>query len=281
MQVKTTAVIGLGTMGSQIGLVFAQGGYPVIMCDLSEDRISWAKQNIDKLLRRQIDKSRLEEQEAHKIKDRITMTTDIGELKTADLVVEAVFEDLNTKQQVFKQVDQVCPEHTILATNTSTLSIQKIAEATGRPEKCIGTHFLIPAALTPLVELSLAEKTSQTTYNQTVEVLKTCNKDVVTSKDSPGFIINRLYIPFLNEAFLALDEGLASAEDIDKACVKGLGHPVGPLKASDASGLDVVLNCIETLYQELGEKYKPAPLLVKLVEEGDLGRKTGKGVYQY
>jgi len=281
MNIKKTAVAGTGTMGSQIGMVLAHGGFEVTMYDIDVARTEWARKNIDALLNKQLSKGQLDAQQVEKIKISMQFSTVEKDLSDADLVVEAVFENLETKQKMFRRFDELCKKETILATNTSTLRVSDIAKATKRPSHCIGTHFLIPAFLTPLVEVSRCAETSQQTYKTVEEALKLCGKDVVTSKDSPGFIINRLYIPFLNEAFIALEEGLASADDIDKACVKGLGHPVGPLKATDASGLDVVLNCIQTLHHELGEKYKPSALLEKLVKEGKLGRKSGKGVYEY
>ena len=178
-------------------------------------------------------------------------------------------------------MDEASPQEAILASNTSTLWIAEIAAATGRPDKCIGTHFLIPAALTPLVEVVRGPETSDETHEAVIHFLEKCGKDTVTVADSPGFVINRLYLPLVNEAFFALETGLASAEEIDKSCTKGLGFPLGPLAAADAFGLDILLACMNTFHRELGDKYRPAPLLVKLVKAGHLGRKTGRGVYAY
>jgi 3-hydroxybutyryl-CoA dehydrogenase len=199
----------------------------------------------------------------------------------ADLVIEAVYEDIDLKKAVFKELDAASPQEAILASNTSTLWIAEIAAATKRPEKCIGTHFLIPAALTPLVEVVRGPETSDESHETVIHFLKKCGKDTVTVADSPGFVINRLYLPLVNEAFFALETGLASAEEIDKSCTKGLGFPLGPLAAADAFGLDILVACMNTFHRELGDKYRPAPLLVKLVKAGHLGRKTGRGVYVY
>ena len=278
---KTIAVVGSGTMGSQIALVFLAGGFTTILYDISQERIVWGMENIRKLLDRRVQKGKLEKNEVEGMTARLSTTTSINDLKNAELVVEAVFEDIEIKNKLFKDLDLTCAEATILATNTSTLSVSEIAAATKRPDRCIGTHFLIPASLTPLVEISRGLDTSAATHAAVVEVLKKCGKETITVEDSPAFVINRLYIPLLNEAFYCLQEGIASAEEIDRACVRGLGFPLGPLSASDASGLDIVLDCIESLQEQLGDKYRPAPLLRKLVKAGHLGRKSGRGVYDY
>jgi 3-hydroxybutyryl-CoA dehydrogenase len=212
----------------------------------------------------------------------LSATTDLTRaLSDVDLVIEAVFEKMDVKKELFKKMDGICPEKTILGSNTSTLSITEMGAVTTRPTKCIGIHFLIPAALTPLVELVHGLETSDETHQKVVDFLTTCGKEIVTVKDSPGFVINRLYLPMVNEAFYVLGSSLASAEDIDRCCVRGLNFPLGPLAAADAFGLDILLNCMETFHKELGEKYRPAPLLVQLVQAGRLGRKSGKGVYNY
>ena len=278
---KKIAVIGAGTMGSQIGLVFSRGLFPTVIYDISDERIEWGMNNIKKILSSRVKKGKMESTEMDNLISGISFTTNINDLQDMDLVVEAVYEDTEVKCKVFGELDRVCSPKTILASNTSTLSISEIAAATKRPQLCIGTHFLIPAAFTPLVEIAKGVETSDETHQSVKDILSKSGKDTVTVDDAPAFVINRLYIPLLNEAFFLLQEGTATAEEIDLACIKGLGFPVGPFSAADNSGLDVVLDCIESLQTQLGDKYRPAPLLRKLVRANHLGRKTEKGVYDY
>lgn len=282
MEIKRVVVIGIGTMGSQIGIVCARGGFQTIMVDVSQERTEKGFNQIKVFLNNQVQKGKISSEAMNQIVSLISSTTDLEEaLSRADLVIEAVFEDIEIKKELFKKMDGLCPERTILASNTSTLSITEMGAETSRPEKCIGTHFLIPAALTPLVEIARGPETSDDTHQIVKEFLVRCGKETVTVADSPGFVINRLYLPMVNEAFIALGSALASAEEIDQCCVRGLNFPLGPLAAADAFGLDILLNCMNTFHRELGEKYRPAPLLIKLVNEGRLGRKSGQGVYDY
>jgi 3-hydroxybutyryl-CoA dehydrogenase len=282
VEIRQVCIIGMGTMGIQIGIVCAQAGFRTIMVDISEDRAQVGLQNIRSFLSNRQQKGKLDKDSVDRTLSLIGAGADICEaLSAADLVIEAVFEDLETKKQVFKTMDLEAPKQAILASNTSTLWITEIAAATNRPEKCIGAHFLIPAALTPLVEVVRGSETSDETHDAVVDFLKKCGKETVTVADSPGFVINRLYLPMVNEAFFALETGLATAEEIDRSCVRGLGFALGPLAAADTFGLDILLACMRTFHRELGEKYRPAPLLVKLVKAGRLGRKTGRGVYAY
>jgi 3-hydroxybutyryl-CoA dehydrogenase len=282
MEIKKICVVGLGTMGSQIAVVFARAGIATSAVEKDEERLKSGMTRIEQFLSRQEQKGKItaKDREAAMASLHPSASLKAGAAE-ADFALEAVFEDAEAKKAVFKELDKLCPRQAIIASNTSTISITELAGATSRPENCIGAHFLIPAALTPLVELTRGLATSDQTLAATVELLTRCGKDTVTVNDAPAFVINRLYIPLLNEAFYVLGEGVASADDIDKSCVKGLGMPLGPLAASDASGLDVVLACVETLRRELGDKYRPAPLLLKLVRAGRLGKKTGRGVYEY
>ncbi len=282
MEIKEVAVVGMGTMGSQIGIVCARGGFKTWMVDVSPGLVEKGLKGMRSFLSNQVKKGKITQEEVDTIFSNIDSTANLDEaLSGVDLVIEAVYEDIGVKKEIFLKADSISPKETIIASNTSTLSITEMSAVTSRAERCIGTHFLIPAALTPLVEVVRGMDTCDETHDTVVSFLAKCGKETVTVSDSPGFVINRLYLPMVNEAFFALEASLASAEEIDLSCVKGLGFPLGPLAAADAFGLDILLACMRTFHRELGEKYRPAPLLAKLVKAGRLGRKTGRGVYDY
>jgi len=282
MEIKKVGVVGMGTMGTQIGIVSARGGYETVIVDLSEELIRKGQSSMKSFLGSQVKKGKMKNEEMDKVFSLIRTTADLAmALSDASLVIEAVFEDIDVKRTLFREMDGLCPRESIFGSNTSTLSITEMGAVTSRPERCIGTHFLIPAALTPLVEVVRGLETSDETHRSVIDFLKRCGKETVTVSDSPGFVINRLYLPMVNEAFYALEGSLASPEEIDRCCVRGLSFPLGPLAAADAFGLDILLRCMETFHKELGEKYRPAPLLAKLVRAGRLGRKSGRGVYDY
>ncbi len=281
-QIKRVAVIGAGIMGSGIAQVSAQAGFQVFVTDLEDKFLQRALDSIRTSLGKMKGKGKITEAEADRILERIKLTLDLNEaVSNSDLVIEAVPEDLNLKQRIFRQLDDVCLPHTILATNTSTISITAIASATRRPEKVLGMHFANPVPIMKGVELIKGLDTSEETMEIAKKVVEVMGKGYYVCKDAPGFIGNRTFPLFLNEAFNVLWEGIASAEDIDKGAKLSFDHPMGPLELADLIGLDQLLKGLEYLHKELGEKYRPSPLLKKLVAAGYYGRKAGRGVYEY
>lgn len=275
-------VIGSGQMGSGIAQVLALAGYKVILNDINETFVEKGLTNIKNQLQRQVEKNRISQAEVDAAVENITTSTDYSHAKKVELVIEAATEKRDLKLQIFKELDAIAAEETILASNTSSLSITEIAMATGRPHKVIGMHFFNPVPVMKLIEINIALTTDDATVAAIRAVGESLNKTIVEVKDSPGFVVNRILIPMINEAIFVLSEGLSTAEEIDEAMKLGANHPIGPLALGDLIGLDVVLSIMEVLYDGFNDsKYRPAPLLKKYVEAGYLGRKTGRGFFNY
>ena len=275
-------VIGTGTMGSGVVQAFAQSGVPVIMKSRTQVSLDKAVAKISKSLAKLVEKGKI----AHEMMDatlaNISTTTDYASFKDADLVIEAAVEEMSLKKEVFMELDKICKAGTIFATNTSSLSITEIAACTTRPTQFIGMHFFNPAPVMKLVEVIKGQMTSDEVCNSVVELAKSIGKTPVLVNEAPGFVVNRILIPMVNEGIGILADGVASAEDIDNAMKLGANHPMGPLALGDLIGLDVCLAIMEVLYSEYGDsKYRPHPLLRKMVRAGLLGRKTGQGFYKY
>ena len=279
--VDTVGVVGAGTMGNGIAQVAATAGYDVVMRDVSEELVAAGFDDIQASFERLIARKTVTEQKAESARARITGTTEMDDLAGADLVVEAVTEDMEIKQSVFEELDAVCGPDAVLASNTSTLSITTIASATDRPGQVLGLHFMNPVPVMKGVELVVGEKTSDETVTLGREFAHDIGKETWAADDKPGFVVNRVLMPWINEGIRAYDEGVADKADIDRGLTLGTNVPMGPLELADHIGLDVVLDASETLHDELGDRYRPAYLLKRKVEAGDLGKKTGAGFYEY
>ncbi|NEU59046.1 3-hydroxyacyl-CoA dehydrogenase family protein [Halorussus sp. MSC15.2] len=279
--IDSIGVVGAGTMGSGIAQVAAQSGYDVVMRDVKEEFVQNGFDTIEDSLDRFVSKEKLSAEEAEAATERITGTTDLADLADCDVVVEAAVEDMEVKQDIFADLDEAIPDDVVLATNTSTLSITTIASATEREENIVGLHFMNPVPVMTGVEVVVGEKTDDEVVEFAHALAEDLGKETWESDDKPGFVTNRILMPWLNEGIRAYDEGVASKEDIDKGMKLGTNVPMGPLELADHIGLDICLDASETLHEELGDRYKPAYLLKRKVDAGDLGKKTGKGFYEY
>lgn len=281
MDIKTIGIVGAGTMGCGIAQVAAASGYEVILHDVGQEQLDKALKTMDKSLAKLAEKGKITE-EKEKILSRIRTTTDLAGFEGANFLVEAVFENLDIKKKVLTELDKILAPEVIMTSNTSSISITRLAALTGRPSKFMGMHFMNPVPMMTLVELVKGIATSQETYDVVKGIAEKMGKVPVEANDFPGFIANRILIPMINEAAYALMEGVGTGEAIDTVMKLGMNHPMGPLALADLIGLDVCLSIMEVLYEGFKDsKYRPCPLLRKMVDAGYLGRKTGRGFYDY
>ncbi|OIR15175.1 MAG: 3-hydroxybutyryl-CoA dehydrogenase [Marine Group III euryarchaeote CG-Bathy1] len=280
--IQKLTVIGSGQMGAGIAQVAATSGLDVIMIDIKSEFIDNGMTIIEKSLKKFVEKGKLEENKAEAILERIGTSLNLESAATSDIVIEAVPEIEEIKFETFKNLDKICKKDTILASNTSSISITKIGDETKRPEKVIGMHFMNPVPMMKLVEIINGKKTTNETTNETVELAEKMGKVALTANDYPGFVSNRILCPMINEAIICLETGVASKTSIDGIMQLGMHHPMGPLALADLIGLDTVLHIMNTLYDGFkDEKYKASKMLEEMVEKGELGKKTGKGFYEY
>ncbi len=281
-QIKNIGIVGAGTMGAGIAQVAARAGFTVILHDLREELVEHAKHTINNSLRLELEKERISESEHKKILKRITTAVDLQTLLRADLVIEAISENLAKKMEIFSNLDSMLKPEVILASNTSSISITKLAAATARPDRVIGMHFMNPVPIMKLVELIRGISTSDVTFKTVKKLSEDFGKVAIEVNDAPGFVSNRILMPMINEAIFTVYEGLATIQSVDEIMKLGMRHPMGPLQLADFIGLDVCLAIMNVLYEGFNDpKYRPCPLLKKYVDAGWLGCKSGKGFYQY
>lgn len=282
MTIRTVGIIGAGTMGNGIAQSCAASGLSVVMVDISDAALQKGMQTISTSLDRLIRKEKLSEADKQLILGRIQTSTDYDTLKPTQMVIEAATENLDLKRQILKQVDALLPPEALMATNTSSISITKLAAATNRPDRFMGLHFFNPVPVMALVELVRGLRTTDETFEEVKEFAQALGKYPIVAKNAPGFVVNRILVPMINEAFFVLSEGLATAEDIDDGMKYGCNQPIGPLALADLIGLDTCLSIMDVYHREFGDsKYRACSLLKEMVDAGRLGRKTGQGVYRY
>ncbi len=282
MPIQTVGVIGCGLMGSGIAQVCAQAGYKTIVREVNDDLLKKGLGKIEGFLTKSVEKGKLTAEQKQTVMSKLIGTTSLSGLKDADIVIEAAIENLNLKKELFGELDKLCPSHTIFASNTSSLTITEMAAATKRPDRFVGLHFFNPVPLMKLVEVVRTIATSQASFDAAFAFAKTLGKEPIACKDNSGFVVNLLLVPYLLDAIRALENGVASVEDIDKGMVLGCGYPMGPLTLLDFVGLDTTLYIANIMFEEYRDaKYAPPPLLRKMVLAGYLGKKSGKGFYDY
>ena len=282
MEIEIIGVAGAGTMGNGIAQVAAEAGFQVIMRDLEDQFVQRGLAAVEKNLARAVEKGKKSKNDSDAARGRLSGTTRLEDLREADFIIEAVIENMALKKELYTELDGICKDKVVLASNTSGLSITEMASATKRPHRVVGMHFFNPVPVMKLVEVIRGFDTSDETFGLTMELSRKLGKEPIAVNEAPLFAVNRILVPMINEAAFVLMEGVAGAEDIDRGMMLGANHPIGPLALADLVGLDVLLMVMETLYQETGDsKYRPCPLLRKLVRAGHFGRKTGRGFYKY